>query len=124
MTPLTPSERNEIVDFCLRLGQACWSVYRQSPVGLTRLLMLPNDAARRCANELFLLGFCGRLLMHPNDADSEALWNDYLDTMEGKVVLGCTAHPDTPEFVLDYARHFFLEGFMAGTIALREVFKL
>ena len=125
--PLTPSEREELVDFGIRLGQACWDVYCQSPVGFTRLLMLPNDNTRRRANELFHLGFCGRLFMCPSDdtdSDGEMLWNDYLATMHGKIVLGYTAYPDMPEFVLGYAKHFFLEGFQAGTITVNEIFKL
>ena len=126
--PLTPSERNEIVDFGLRLGQACWDVYCQSPVGFMRLFMLPNDTARRRANELFQLGFCGRLIICPptdsdETPDGEMLWNDYLTAMDGRVALGCVTYPDTPDFVLDYAKHFFIEGFQAGTITVREILK-
>jgi len=126
---LDKKDRNEIIDFGLRLGQVCWDVYCQSPVCFTRLFMLPNDAARRRANELFHLGFAGRMIICPpsdastEDSDGETLWQSYLDTMDGRVVLGCAAYPDTPEFVLDYAKHFFIEGFHAGTIAVREIFK-
>ena len=122
---LTPNEREELVDFGIWLGQACWDVYRQSPVGFTRLFMLPNDNARRRANELFHLGFCGRLFVdHSDDMTADSLWNDYLDTMDDKIVMGNIAYPDTPEFILDYAKHFFIEGFIAGTIAVNEIFKL
>jgi len=126
---LDKQARNEIIDFGLRLGQVCWDVYCQSSVGFTRLFMLPSDAARRRANELFHLGFCARLIIcPPTDADTETsdgemMWKDYLATMDGRVVLGCVAYPDTPEFILDYAKHFFLEGFVAGTISVRELFK-
>ena len=127
--PLTASERNEIIDFGIRLGQVCWEIYRQSPVGFTRLLMLPNDTIRRRANELFHLGFCARLIICPptepdtETSDGEMMWNDYLATMNGRAVLGGVAYPDTPEFILDYAKHFFIEGFRAGTITVREIFK-
>ena len=126
--------RDELVDCSIRLGQVCWDVYRQTKVGFPRVFMLPGGAARRRANELFHLGFCGRLFMCPPsdsatwDADTEmsegdALWQEYLGTMDGKVVLGCGVYPDTPEFILNYAREFFLEGFRAGTIAVREIFR-
>jgi len=126
---LDEKDRNEIIDFGLRLGQVCWDVYCQSPVGFTRLFMLPSDAARRRANELFHLGFAARLIICPPTdgdtemSDGEMMWKDYLATMDGRIVLGCVAYPDTPEFILDYAKHFFLEGFVAGTITVRELFK-
>ena len=124
-------ERDELIDFGIRIGQTCWDVYRQTTVGFPRVFMLPSDAARRRANELFHLGFCGRLFMCPptdpsvdaETSEGEALWRDYLATMNGKVVLGCGTYPDTPEFVLDYAKNFFLEGFRAGTIAVSEIFQ-
>ena len=128
-TALTPVERDELVDFGIRLGQVCWDVYCRSKYGFPRVFMLPSDAARRQANELFHLGFSARLfLCPPSDAVTEAfdgkmLWSKYLSTMEGKVVLGFSAYPDTPEFILAYAKDFFLQGFTAGAIAVREIFK-
>jgi hypothetical protein len=127
-TILDKKDRDELIDFGIRLGQACWDVYCRSKAGFPRVFMLPNDTARRQANELFHLGFSARLFMCPPDtaaetSDGEALWEAYLDTMDGKVVLGSIAYPDTPEFILDYAKDFFLQGFSAGTIAVREIFK-
>jgi hypothetical protein len=88
--------------------------------------MLPNDDARRRANELFHLGFCARLVSPPTDSETslgEMLWEDYLATMDGKIVLGCVTYPDTPEFILGYAKEFFLEGCRAGAITVREIFQ-
>ena len=125
-TSLTPTERDELIDFGLQVGQACWEVYCRSKVGFPRVFMLPNDDVRRRANELFHLGFCACLFRCPPSdvaAEGEALWNEYLGTMDGKVVLGFGIYPGTPEFILDYAKGFFLEGFSAGTIAVREIFR-
>jgi hypothetical protein len=115
-----------LVDFSIRLGQACWNVYCRSKAGFPRLFMLPNNDARCRANELFHLGFSTRLIICPStapDADGETMWQIYLDNMDGKVVLSGTAYPDTPKFILHYAKEFFLEGFRAGTVAVREIFK-
>ena len=125
-------ERDELIDFGIRIGQTCWDVFCRSKVGFTRLFMLPNDTTRRRANELFHLGFCARLLMCPPDENSTAetemfecgmMWQDYLGTMNGKIVLGNVAYPDTPKNILDYAKGFFLEGFRSGTITAREIFR-
>ena len=125
-------KRDELIDFGIRIGQICWDVFCRSKVGLIRVLMLPGDAERRRANELFHLGFCARLFMCPPDENStgdtetsecEAMWQNYLGTMDGKIVLGDVAYPDMPEFILNYARDFFLEGFRAGTMAVREIFR-
>jgi len=125
---LDKKDRNELVDFGVRLSQACWEVYSRSDAGFPRIFMLPNDDVRRRANQLFHLGFCARLFRCPSsdaavETDGEMLWNDYLSTMNGKRVLGFGIYPDTPEFILNYAKHFFIEGFHAGTIAVREIFK-
>ena len=129
---LDKKDRDELIDFGIRLGQACWDVYCRSKYGFPRVFMLPSDDARRRANELFHLGFGARLIICPpvgtpdvdaETSDGERMWKAYLDTMDGKIVLGCIAHPDTPEFILGYAKEFFLEGFQAGTIAVREIFK-
>ena len=131
---LDKKERDELVDFGIRIGQACWDVFRQSKFGFPRVFMLPSDDSRRRANELFHLGFCARLFACPptdletSDADTERIecemmWQDYLGTMAGKIVFGYGVYPDTPEFILGYAREFFLAGFQAGTIAVREIFR-
>ena len=126
-------ECDELIDFGIRIGQTCWDVFCRSKVGFIRVFMLPDDAARRRANELFHLGFCARLFMCPPDENStddtemsecEAKWQNYLCTMNGKIVLGDVAYPDTPKNILNYAKGFFLEGFRAGTIAVREIFNL
>ena len=127
---ISKRDRDELIDFGIRLGQVCWDVYCQSKAGFPRVFMLPSDDARRRANELFHLGFGARLMVCPpigntdtETSDGERMWEAYLDTMDGKVVLGCAAYPDTPKFVLGYAKEFFLEGFRAGTIAARELLR-
>ena len=125
-TTLDKKDRDELVDFTIRLGQVCWDIYCQSKIGFVRVFMLPNDKLRRRANELFQLGFSGRMLMCPPsvpDTDGESLWTNYLGSQKGKVVLDGAAYPDTPEVVLNYAKEFFLEGFRAGTIAIRQIFE-
>ena len=128
----TPNKKDcvEIVDFSIRLGQACWDTYCRSEVGFVRVFTLPSGNARCRANDLFQLGFSARMLMCPPTDDSDEtvdgdrMWKDYLGRMNGRVILSGLAHPDTPEFILNYAKGFFLEGFRAGTIAVREIFKL
>ncbi|HBT78495.1 MAG TPA: hypothetical protein DEB39_16570, partial [Planctomycetaceae bacterium] len=107
-------------------------VYCRSKVGFVRVLLLPNTEVRRRANELFQLGFSGRMLLCPpiglpalDDATEaplgEKAWESYLDSMNGQVVLDGPAYPDTPPVVLRYAKEFFLEGFRTGTIAVYEI---
>ena len=123
-TTLDKNDRDELVDFTIRLGQVCWDIYCQSKIGFVRVFMLPNDELRRRASELFHLGFSGRMLLCPPSAtDGESLWTNYLGLQKGNVVLDGAAYLDTPEVVLNYAKEFFLEGFRAGTIAVREIFK-
>ena len=123
-TTLDKKDRDEIIDFSIRLGQVCWDAYCQSKIGFVRVFMLPNDELRRRANELFHLGFSGRMLLcPPSTTDGEALWTNYLGSQKGKVILDGAAYSDTPEVVLHYAREFFLEGFRAGTIAVRQIFE-
>ncbi len=131
-TTVDKTDRDELVDFSIFLGQHCWNVYCRSKVGFVRVFLLPNAATRRQANELFQLGFSGRMLFCPPigipalDAAAEKplgekAWKSYLDTQNGKVVLDGPAYPDTPEVVLKYAKAFFLEGFRAGTLAVYEI---
>ena len=126
------TERNELIDLSIHLGQTCWGVYRRSKVGFVRVFMLPSDAVRLRANELFQLGFSARMLFYlplgiPElDAISEKpvgerAWKDFLDSQNGKIVLDGPAYPETPAVVLRYAKEFFLEGFGAGTLAVREI---
>jgi len=123
-TTLNKKDHDELADFSINLGQTCWNVYCQSKPGFVRVFMLPNDEFRRRANELFQLGFSGRMLLCPPSAtDGESLWTNYLGLQKGNVVLDGAAYPDTPEVVHNYAKEFFLEGFRAGTIAVREIFK-
>jgi len=123
-TALDKKDRDKLVDFTIRLGQHCWNVYIRSKAGFVRVFMLPNDEFRRRANELFQLGFSGRMLKClPSSTDGEALWANYLGSQTGKVVLDGAAYPDTPEVVLNYAKEFFLEGFRAGDIAVRKIFE-
>ena len=123
-TALDKKDRDELVDFSIRLGQHCWNIYIRSKTGFVRVFMLPNNEFRRRANELFQLGFSGRMLMCPPSAiDGEALWTNYLGSQKDKVVLDGAAYPDTPEVVLNYAKEFFLEGFRAGGIAVRKIFE-
>jgi hypothetical protein len=127
MTTLDKNDRDELVDFSIRLGQVCWDVYCQSKTGFIQVFLLPTVTVHRRANELFQLGFSARMLLCPStldsDTDGEKTWKSYLATMEGKIVLDGAAYPDTPEVILAYAKEFFLEGFRAGSIAVREIFK-
>ena len=128
-TPFTPQEHDELVDLCIHLGQRCWNTYCHSKTGFIRIFMLPSDIVRHRANELFQLGFGARLLMCPPSLDSvidspdEVMWECYLRSMVGKTVLDGAAYPDTAKIILDCAKEFFLEGFRAGTIAVRELFE-
>jgi len=122
-TALDKKDRDELVDFSIDLGQHCWNIYIRSKTGFVRVFMLPNDEFRRRANELFQLGFSGRMLKYPVNTDGESLWTNYLGSQKGKVVLDGAAYPDTPEVVLNYAKEFFLEGFRAGDIAVRKIFE-
>ena len=133
-TTLDKKDRDELVDFCLEIGQSCWNVYCHSKTGFLRVFMLPGNDVRRRANDLFLLGFSARMLMCPPTGVptldklaetplGEKAWESYLDTMNGRVLLDCAAYPDTPDVVLRYAKEFFLEGFRAGTIAALEILK-
>lgn len=129
---LDTKDRDELIDFSIRLGQTCWDVYCHSKIGFIRVFMLPSDTARRRANELFHLGFSARMLMCPplgipaldsvlETPQGEAAWDSYLDSMDGKIVLDGAAYPETPEVVLRWARKFFLAGFSAGTLAVIEI---
>ena len=131
-TTLDKKDRDELVDFSIRLGQLCWDVYCESKVGFVRVFMLPNADVRRRANELFHLGFSARMILWPPsgvaalDAITEPTlgdraWESCLDSMTGKTVMDGPAYPDTPGIVLRYAKEFFLEGFRAGTIVVREI---
>jgi len=128
-TDISKQERDELIDFSVRIGQHCWYAYCRTKTGFVRLFLLPTDTALRRANELFQLGFSGRMLMCPPDACDtdgslgDTLWQNYLGSQKGKVVLDGTAYPATPEAVLDYAKEFFLEGVRAGSIAISEIFK-
>jgi len=133
-TTLDKKDREELVDSCIEIGQSCWDVYCHSKTGFVRVFMLPSDAVRRRANELFHLGFSARMLMCPPTGVptldklaetplGEKAWESYLDTMNGRIVLDCAAYPETPAIVLRYAKEFFLEGFRAGTIAALEILK-
>jgi len=133
-TILDKKDRDELVNSCIEIGQDCWNAYCHSKSGFVRVFMLPSDAVRRRANELFHLGFSARMLMCPPtgvptlDAITETplgerIWAEYLGTMNGKIVLDGPAYPDTPEIVLRYAKEFFLEGFRAGTIVALEILK-
>ena len=130
--PLNETDRDELVDFSIRLGQTCWGVYSRSKIGFVRVFMLPSDAVRLRANELFQLGFSARMLFYlplgiPElDAISEKpmgerAWKDYLAMHEGKIILNGPSYPNTPKVVLKYAEEFFLAGFSAGTLAVREI---
>ena len=125
--------RKELIDLGIQLGQCCWDAYSGSRFGFPRVSMLPDDDARRRANDLFQTGFGARMFVCPpagfrdtdrETSESEAMWKIFLGTMDGKVVLGCGTYPDTPNFVLDWAKGFFLEGFRAGTIAVQIIRKL
>lgn len=131
-TAIDKTDRDELVDFSIRLGQTCWGVYSRSKVGFVRIFMLPSDETRRRANELFQLGFSARMLFLPPlgipelDAISEKptgnrAWEHYLAMHEGEIILDGPAYPDTPAVVFRYAKEFFLEGFRAGTLAVREI---
>ena len=143
-TVLDKKDRDELVDFSIRLGQLCWNVYCESKVGFVRVFMLPNADVRRRANELFHLGFSARMIICPPigipalDAVTETplgekMWESYLDTMNGKVAPVNARRPtgavpfegeadcDETASFLRYAKEFFLEGFRAGTIAVREI---
>lgn len=129
---LSQNDCNVLVDFSIRLGRECWSVYRRSTPGLIRLLLLPSATVRRRAEELHQLGFGARLILcppvdipDPTAAASlgETMWRACLDSMDGQIVLDGPASPDTPEIVLRRAREFFLEGFRAGSVAVREIRK-
>jgi len=124
------SRDEELIDLGFRLGQACWDVYSRSKCGFPRVFMLPSAATRRRARELFQTGFSARMFVCPpvdtalETSEGEMMWEIFLDTMDGEVVLDFGTYPETPEFVLDWAKEFFLEGFRAGTIAVREIRKL
>ena len=114
-----------------RRGRGEWDAYVCLGAGLLRILMLPDDEARLTAKKLFLLGFDTRLHIIPptarkaahESADCEEMWQKCRNDMDGKLVLGVHLYPDTAEFILDYAKEFFLQGFRAGTIAANEFAK-
>ena len=118
----TQSEIDEIIDFSLELGHACWEVYHRSKRGFVRIFMLPSNEVRQRAYELFQFGFCARMLC-PATPPIEVVWEDFLRSQKGKIVLAGAAYPDTPKVILDYAGEFFVEGFQAGAIAVQEIFK-
>ena len=122
MTTLTKTERAVLIDFCFVVCQACWEIDCISSPRFPRVFF-SSDIQRR-AHELFLIGFSDRLFRCPpteTGTESETLWNDYLGTMNDRIILCRAAYPDTPLSVLACAKDYYLAGFSAGRIVVREI---
>ena len=138
-TPLT-KEESEILDFCMELGQTCWEAFCATARAKIMLLLLPSDFVRTKAMRLFQLGFCSRMLACPprgpevldsvlGPIQCDKTWQDFLKTANGKVYrpsgsdLDGEAYPATSQSIVQVARFFFRQGFMAGNVAARECMK-
>ena len=118
-------QEQEAIDACLVLGRHFWLEYITSSLGMAAMLLLPNNEARWRSYELFQFGFCGRVLNCPNDEttedDRDELWERFLKSADGDVVLDGPPYPETLELVLTTAKSFFFLGIQRGEKLVREL---
>ena len=114
----------EAIDACLVLGRHFWLEYITSSLGMAAMLLLPNNEVRWRSYELFQFGFCGRVLNCPNDEatedDCNDLWERFLKSADGDIVLDGPPYPETPELVLTTAKSFFFWGIQRGEELVSE----
>ena len=125
---------DERFDASYRLGEFAWEVFQKSLIGRLLLRLLPSEAVHHRAEELFLLGFTARMCvfvpygapeldMLVDESLVDIVWEDYLLSVEGKVVLGGAPYPDTPKEFLYFARKFFRAGMKAATFTYNGLAK-
>lgn len=117
---MSKSKLTELAAFTTGIGQMAWQVYCKSELGKRRLIALKTEDERSSAYIIFQQGLGCRVLVPP-EADDEMLWQDYLSTQDGKVLLDGPDYPDTPGIILHYAKEFFYEGCRVGKILVREL---
>lgn len=125
---------DERLDMSYLLGMTAWRAFQKSPIGEALIGLLPSGTARRRAYELFLLGFTARMSVFTPYGVPELdelvdlplidiVWEDYLISVKGAVVLDGPPYPDTPKETLALATTFFRLGFQSGTFAYNELAK-
>lgn len=117
---------------CGVVGREWWKDYCESENGKDVMEKLPSDRVRERAEDIFLLGFCSRMLVSPpggraepdrmaEEKDLTRLWVDYLEISGGEIVLDGSPFPRTEETTLLVAKSFFRLGYRAGTVVWRQL---
>lgn len=115
---------------CLAVGRECWKDYCDSENGMECLKRLPSEDVCERAEDIFLLGFCCRMLVSPpvkatdrmtDEKEFNRLWVEHLHTCGGEIILDGLPFPFTDEIVLRVAKAFFRLGFTIGTSVWRQI---
>lgn len=122
------SNTNISTEQVLDLGLIWWVRFISSEEGKTLLKLLPAQDHYGRALELFQMGFAGRWKLCPPLDMSEldrfmapplciSLWECYLESCRGQILLDGAPYPNTPKILLNLARMFFVRGFASASVA-------
>lgn len=125
-TTMPVMDKGKLLDACIAVGIECWIDFCLSENGSECLEKLPSEQVRDRAAEIFLLGFCCRMLVSPpivsappdslaEEKELNRLWIDHLETSGGEIVLEGYPYPRTGETTLLLAKGFFRLGFRSAT---------
>lgn len=126
------TDKNKRLEACIAVGLECWIDYCLTENGKECMKKLPTDRVRERAADLFLLGFCCRMLVAPpiglsltdrmtEEKDFNRLWIDHLETSGGEIILDGKPYPRTEEIVLLVAKAFFRLGFQSATTVWQQL---